>query len=141
MSDKYISELRSSISQLHKLMRKSAHEVESFNLTELETFVLIFRNPGILSSRLAEALHITNQSMSQILGKFDEIGAIKRTVSEQDKRKMQITLTEKGHQMVEQTRIERDKWLQDRIEKLLTTEEIELLRNAVPVLQKLLVHG
>lgn len=141
MSDRYISGLRSSISQLHKLMRKQMREVESFNLTELETFVLIFRNPGILSSRLAESLHITNQSMSQILGKFEEIGAISRTVSELDKRKMQITLTEKGRQMVEQTRIERDKWLEDRIEKSLTAEEIELLKNAVPVLQKLLANG
>ena len=76
--------------------------------------------------------------MSQILKKMEEQGLIKRTPSKEDKRKVFISLSSYGKKMVEKVRYEKDEWLKDAIDKLLTDKEKELLTKALPVLNKLI---
>jgi DNA-binding MarR family transcriptional regulator len=76
--------------------------------------------------------------MSQILKKMELQGVIERTRSENDGRKVHISLTPAGKEIVTKTRYERDEWLKNAIETSLTKEEKELLAKALPVLQKLI---
>ena len=76
--------------------------------------------------------------MSQILKKLEEQEIIKRTPSDTDKRKVYISLTPFGKGMVEKARYDRDEWLKESIEKLLTNKEQELLVRVLPVLNKLI---
>lgn len=131
------SSLRTAISTLHKGLRKQMHEVNSYSMTELETIALLARNPALLPTELAALTRVKTQSMSQILKKIEEKRVIKRTPSEEDKRKVYISLTPYGKKMVEKAKYDRDAWLKERIEKQLTEKEREALIRALPVLSKL----
>jgi DNA-binding MarR family transcriptional regulator len=57
---------------------------------------LIFQHEEILPNELAAMEKITTQSMSQILSNLLNLGLIKRRISELDKRKVIISLSEEG---------------------------------------------
>ena len=129
--------LRSVISALHKGLRRQMGSATQYSMTEVETVGLLNRNTYLLPSELAALTRIKTQSMSQILKKMEEQQIIVRTPSSDDKRKVFISLTPIGKQIVEKTRYERDEWLKDTIEKSLTESERELIATALPVLRKL----
>ena len=131
------SSLRMAVGALHKVLRRQTSLISSYSMTELETISLIARKKSILASELAVLTRITTQSMSQILKKMETQGLIGRTGSEEDKRKMHISLTPAGEKLVKQNRYERDIFLQKRIETLLTEKEVALLEKVVPILDKL----
>ena len=138
MNNKELSSaLRSAVSTLHKGLRKQIYSVNSYSMTELETIGLLNRNGMLLPSELAARTRVKNQSMSQILNKLDEQGVIKRTPSKEDKRKVYISLSSQGKQLVEQTRYDRDEWLRSVIEQTLSEKERELLARSIPILNKL----
>jgi len=132
------SSLRSVVSGLHKGLRKQTSAVNAYSMTEIETIALLFRIGTLLPTELAAMTRVKTQSMSQILKKMEEQKIIKRSPSEDDKRKVYISLTSYGREIVEKTRYDKDEWLKGAIDKMLTTEEKELLVKALPVLNKLI---
>lgn len=132
------SSLRTTISLLHKSLRKQMYSINALSLTEMETIGHLIRNTALLPSELANLTRVKTQSMSQIIKKLEELELIIRTPSKDDGRKVYISLTELGKQAVEQTRLERDQWLSDAIEETLTKEEKELLQKVIPVLNKII---
>jgi DNA-binding MarR family transcriptional regulator len=131
------SSLRTVISSLHKGLRKQMYSANTYSMTEMETIGHLSRNKSLLPSELAALTRIKTQSMSQILKRMEEDGLIKRTPSDDDKRKIFISLTAAGKKMIQHARYERDEWLKSSMEKLLTEKEKDLLAKALPVLQKL----
>ena len=131
------TDLRTAIAGLHKGLRKEASSVQSYSMTEIETIAQLFRNPQLLPTELAALTKVKTQSMSQILKKMEEHGVIKRTPSEDDKRKVYISLTAAGRKLVDKVRYEKDEWLKRAIETSLTDKEKEILLKALPVLNKL----
>ncbi|WP_264535527.1 MarR family winged helix-turn-helix transcriptional regulator [Flavobacterium sp. N1736] len=131
------SSLRTTISLLHKSLRKQMYSVNSLSLTEMETIGHLIRNTALLPSELANLTRVKTQSMSQIIKKLEELEIITRTPSTKDGRKVYISLTEYGKKAVEQTRFDRDKWLSDAIDETLTNEEKALLEKVIPVLNKI----
>ncbi|HEY4785312.1 MAG TPA: MarR family transcriptional regulator [Bacteroidales bacterium] len=129
--------LRSVISALHKGLRKQLYSVNTFSMTELETIKHLIHNEALLPTELAALTKIKTQSMSQILKKMEEQEIIQRTPSQDDKRKVYISLSPAGKKMVEKARYEKDEWLKGVIEKSLTDKEKELLVKAMPVLKKI----
>ena len=132
------SSLRRVVSALHKGLRKQTSSTNSYSMTELETIRHLIHNTSLLPSELAVFTRVKTQSMSQILNKLESHGVILRTPSKKDKRKVSISLTAFGKEMVEKTRYVKDEWLRDLIDKTCTVDEIELLGRALPVLQKLI---
>jgi DNA-binding MarR family transcriptional regulator len=134
----FASDLRTVVTRLVKKLRSKVLTGKQLSLTERSTLALLLNsNKGWLPSELAAAEKITNQSMSQILNKFLEYGFISRTASETDKRKVIITITGQGIQMVSQARNERDEWLTQAILNNCSAEEQEILKKAIGVLTKL----
>lgn len=129
--------LRAVVSALHKGLRKQLTSATTYSMTELETIGLLNRNNYLLPSELAALTRIKTQSMSQILKKMEEQGIIERSPSADDKRKVYISLTPFGKKMVDKTRYDRDEWLKDAVDKLLTKSEKELIVTALPALKKL----
>lgn len=134
---KYISDLRTVVTRLIKKLRKESITAQQLSLTERSTLGLIFQHGGLLPSELAAMEKITNQSMSQILSHLLELGLIIRTDSETDKRKVIISLTEKGEQIILKMRDEKDEWLIKAIKETCTAEEQEILRQAIGPLTKI----
>ena len=131
------TDLRIVVGRLIKKLRKESVTGLQLSLTERSTLGLLYQHKQLLPSELASMEKITNQSMSQILSHLLELGFIIRTNSEIDKRKVVITLTEAGEQLILQVRNERDEWLAIAIEETCTPEEQEILKQALKPLTKI----
>ena len=131
------SSLRSVVSALYKRLRKQMYSVDTYSMTEIDTIRHLVRNASLLPSELAGLARIKTQSMSQILKKLEEQGVITRTPSQDDKRKVYVSLTPFGRKMVEQTKYDREEWLKGIIDQSLQESEKELLLKVLPVLYKL----
>lgn len=129
--------LRTAVSALHKRLRKQTHSVNSYSMTEIDTIRYLYRQNSLLPSELAVLTKITTQSMSQILHKMERQEIILRTPSDKDKRKVYISLSNKGIDLVKKTRYDKEEWLKAAIEKSLSKEEIVLLEKAIPLFLKL----
>jgi len=134
----FASDLRTVVTRLVKKLRKKSITGQQLSLTERSTLSSLLSSvSGMLPSELASSEKITNQSMSQILSGFLEKGYIKRTSSETDKRKVIISITEKGRGIIMQVLSERDEWLNEALRETCTEEERELIKKALGPLTKL----
>ncbi|MDB5032335.1 MarR family transcriptional regulator [Mucilaginibacter sp.] len=133
----FVSDLRTVVGRLIKKLRKESTTGQQLSLTERSVLFLLLQHKEMLPSELAAMEKITNQSMSGILAHLFELNYITRTASAIDKRKVLITLTEKGEQTLLQVRNERDQWLTKAIQTTCTKEEQELLKKAIGPLTKL----
>src|SRR5258707_3223812 len=131
------TELRTVIARLVKKLRKKSVTGQHLSLTERSSMVLLQQHKELLPSELASMEKITNQSMSQILNHLLELGYINRNISETDKRKVLISLTESGEAMLARLRSERDEWLLKAITETCNDEEMLLLKQAIGPLTKL----
>ncbi|PJJ83381.1 MarR family winged helix-turn-helix transcriptional regulator [Mucilaginibacter auburnensis] len=134
----YVTELRTVLTRLIKKLRKESATGQQLSLTERSTLVLLQQNTALQPTELAAMEKITNQSMSQILAHLLELGYINRSVSETDKRKAIITLSEQGEEVLKQVRSERDKWLAQAIEATCTRHEQEMLKQIIVPLEKII---
>lgn len=135
--DQYASELRTVITRLIKKLRRQSVSGQHLSLTERSTIALLYQHTALLPSELAAMEKITNQSMSQILNHLLELGYIIRTASKTDKRKVIISLTGAGENVLLQVRNERDEWLTKAIEQTCTEDEKTLLKQALIPLTKI----
>jgi DNA-binding MarR family transcriptional regulator len=131
------SELRTVVTRLIKKLRKQSSTAAQLSLTERSTIALLDQHGELLPNELAAMEKITTQSMSQILCKLLELGLIKRRISETDKRKAIISLSDPGRTMLYRVRNERDEWLNKALEATCTAEEKALLKKAIGPLTKL----
>lgn len=131
------SSLRSVVSALHKGLRKQISPERTYSMTEIETIAHLARNSSLLPSELAALTKVRTQSMSQILKEMEAQGIVQRTPSVNDKRKVYISLTPNGMELVKKAQYHKDEWLKGVIEQSLSDSERELLKRALPVLQKL----
>jgi DNA-binding MarR family transcriptional regulator len=131
------SSLRLAISGLYKGLRKTISSMAGCSMTEIETVGHIARHQRIQPTELATLTRVTPQSMSQILTSMEKAGIIRKTPDKEDKRKVYISLSPAGQDLLEQTRYERDAWLKKMIDETLTKEETDILARAIPILNKL----
>jgi DNA-binding MarR family transcriptional regulator len=131
------SDLRTVVARLIKKLRKKSVTGQMLSLTERSTMSLLYQYKQLLPSELASMEKITNQSMSQILNHLLALGFIIRTASETDKRKVIISLTESGEQILSQVKSERDEWLAKAIKETFNEEEEALLKKIIGPLTKL----
>lgn len=131
------SELRFIVGRLSKKIRRNSETAGRLSLTERSTMALIFQYGEILPNELASIEKITTQSMSQILNNLLNLGLIKRRISELDKRKVIISLSEEGMNLIHKSRSEKDEWLNRALEATCTAEEQEILKKALAPLARL----
>jgi len=131
------SELRTVVTRLVKKLRKESVTGQQLSLTERSVIALLNWEKTLLPSELASMEKITSQSMSQILNNLLGLGYITKTPSETDKRKVLISLTGEGENMLLQIRHERDEWLARAISQKCTNEDEALLGKAIGILTRL----
>ncbi len=131
------SEIRTVVTRLIKKLRKKSTTGLSLSLTERSTMSLLDQYGELLPNELATMEKITGQSMSQILGHLAELGYINRRISEEDKRKSLISLSEVGQAVLKQVRSERDSWLFQAISKTCSANDLQILKKAILPLQRL----
>jgi DNA-binding MarR family transcriptional regulator len=132
----FATDLRGIIGRLIKKLRKQSPTGLKLSLTERSTLAQLYQHKQLLPSELAALEVITNQSMSTVLNNLFALGYIIRTVSDTDKRKINISLSPEGESTYLQFVHERDEWLAHALTQACTAEERELLKKAlVPILK------
>lgn len=131
------SQLRTVLARLNRKLRKLSPSNTVLSQTERSVLVLLEQHDYMLSAELAVIEKITPQSMGALLNHLDELKLISKTASESDRRKIHISLSETGKQMLEQVRHERDEWLSKALAEVCTPQERLILKEAIGPLTKL----
>ena len=129
------SDLRLTIARVARRMR---HERVNPDLSDGQTAVLFSLDVhgARTLSELSSHEGVTAPSMNRTVNSLELAGLLVRNASPDDGRKMLITLTDAGRELVHETRHRREAWFADRLSAL-SPEERAALDAAAPVLRKL----
>jgi DNA-binding MarR family transcriptional regulator len=121
-----------------RLARRLRNEREdtSLSLNQLSAMGTLARLGPITLGELASAERIQPPSMTRTVSALEQRGLVARESDSDDRRLVIVRLSDEGKRMLAADRRRRDAWLNQRLREL-TSDEREVLRRAVPVLEKL----
>lgn len=121
--------------QLHRCSHHLGH-LDGYYREQSRLLLLIAENDGVIQRDLAEEMDVRPSSMTEMLGKMEQLGLVYRKQDEGDQRVMHIFLTEQGRAIAEESKKANAK-LTDALFQGLTEDEInEMLR----LTEKLAAH-
>src|SRR5579872_489173 len=132
--------MRISISRLARRLR-----VERLGLGGTETalsdiqlaaLAALERHESMTPGELAEHEKVQPPSMTRVIAVLEERGLVRRAPHATDRRQVVLAVTDEGHALVQRVRRRKEAWLARRLAEL-TDVERDILRAAVPVLEKL----
>lgn len=131
------SALRVSVARLSRRLR-TERDPDSDQLSpgQFAVLGLLARLGDTAVGELATHERVQPPSMTRTVSCLEEGGYVTRRPHESDRRQVVVALSEQGRAAVEAERRRRDHWLAVRLREL-TPEERQLLRQAVPVLDKI----
>jgi DNA-binding MarR family transcriptional regulator len=97
----------------------------------------LHRRGAMTAGELATAEHLQPQSVTRVLASLDEQGLIRRSRDEDDRRRQQIVLTERGTATLTEQVGTTDLWLAEAMECKLTPAERRILAVAADLLEHL----
>jgi DNA-binding MarR family transcriptional regulator len=130
------AQLRPVLTRLVRKMRKLSPINTPLSQTERAVLVSL-ENQKLLAAELAVIEKITPQSMGQVITHLNSLGLIDKMPSETDKRKVYISISATGKEMIQQVRNERDEWLSKAITEVCNAQEQEILKAAIGPFSKL----
>lgn len=130
-------QLRPLLKRLTRKLRRLSPIGSLLSQGERSVLVLLDEYGKLLSSELAVKEKITPQSMGQLLNHLAELNLIHKTASTTDRRKIYISLSQHGIDMIAKVRSERNEWLSKAITETCTLQEQEILLKAIAPLTKL----
>ncbi len=129
------SSLRVVVARLNRRMRYQ-REDDSLTLNQLATLGTLERHGPMPVGELAGHERVRPPSMTRTVSALEESGLAVREPHAVDRRVTVVRLTESGRERLVADRKRRDAWLAQRVREL-SRDERELLRAALPVLEKL----
>ena len=129
-------ELRIVLGQLVRRLRAEY----SFPVAQASVLSRLDREGAQTASGLAAAERVRPQSMAQTLAELESSGLIERRADPEDRRRIQIELTEQGRERVLEERGKREGWLAAAITAELSPNEQQTLLAALPLLRRLSGH-
>lgn len=130
--------VRTVVHRLVKLLRRQTRNDAQLSLTERSTMGLLYPDHRLAPSEIARTEKVTTQSMSQVINHLVELDYIVRTPSDEDGRKVLLSLTAAGRADVEQRRRDKQEWLAHALHEKVSPAEKELLMQALQTLTKLI---
>lgn len=131
-----VSKLRTLIFKITRVAKKQLHDLP-FSATEMNIIGHLDRNTELLPSTIAELEHISAQAISQCLNNLAKANFINRITDSTDKRKTLITLSTYGKTKLSEIKSLRDGWLKKAIDERLEAQEIDMLSQLIPLLEKI----
>ncbi|MBC7308794.1 MAG: MarR family transcriptional regulator [Actinomycetales bacterium] len=99
--------------------------------------VLISIERGSKSAReIAAKEKISAPTVSRTIAALVEAGWVTRTVDPADGRRIVLAISDTGRRVLQETRRAREEWMSTRLNQL-SEEDIELVRAALPVLERI----
>ena len=127
--------LRPSLLRLTRIIRNQRVDM-SVTLTQIAAMGTLNKRGPMSAGELAAFEKVQPPSMTKVLANLEERGLVRRDAHPNDKRQAIISVTDAGRELLESERRSRDAWLSLRLAEL-TPDERALLRDVVPVLDKL----
>lgn len=123
---------------LLRLTRELRREIHSLGVTggQVALLVSIKYSPGIGVRELAAHEHMSPAAISKAVAKLEQQGLVERGALE-DRRRVGLKVSEKGHQVLRSVRSRRTIWLAERL-KGLSQDELRAVDEALEALGKLL---
>jgi len=115
-----------------------AEAARKFDISVEQFHILRHVRRGIGSiSELAAAKNISRPAISQAVDVLVKKGLLTRIHSSQDRRFVELTLTDAGNNLLDTVFQETREWMQERMSSL-TTDELQAIANVMTVLKKML---
>jgi DNA-binding MarR family transcriptional regulator len=133
------SALRISVSRLARRLRaeRQTKGLEpDLSDTQLAALAALERHSAMTPGELADHEKVQPPSMTRVITALEERGLVMRAPHASDRRQVVLTVTERGREVVQQSRRLREAWLARRLREL-TPQERAALRAAAPILEKL----
>lgn len=129
-----IARLRVAIGRLHRRMARNT----SGDLTFAQTSALVAVEKAgpIRLGELAAREGVTAPTLTRTAAKLEETGLLERAEDPQDRRSFRLSITDRGHALLESLRTESDAALTSAI-LCLSSAEHAALRTVLPVLERL----
>ena len=128
--------LRITLGRIVRRLRQ-AHAPGEVTLSELSVLGRLDRQGVQTASQLAEQERVTPQAMSTILAELEVRNLIARTADSQDGRRLKLTATDAGRQLLAGRRSETAARVAAALDTALTTAEQQQLIKALPLLDRL----
>jgi DNA-binding MarR family transcriptional regulator len=134
------AKLRSTVTRLTRQLRKQ-NVSSDFSNAELLTMSLLEQHGKMLSTELADMERVSKQAISQIINRLYDAKCVERFPSEDDKRKVFLGLTKLGEKHIIASRKIKEEWLVQTMEKIFSSEEINLIQAFLPLLSRLVEYN
>jgi DNA-binding MarR family transcriptional regulator len=103
---------------------------------QLAALSALERHQAMTPGELAEYEKVQPPSMTRVIAVLEERSLVQRTAHPTDRRQVILTVTAEGRALVHRVRRRKEAWLAQRLDEL-SDEEVEVLRAATPILEKL----
>ncbi len=127
--------LRPALLQVGRELRREARAL-GVSPEQVSLLVAIKRAPGVGIRDLAAGERISPPAMTKHVDRLERDGLVARTPSDDDRRRVGISLTDEGQRLLRRVRSRRTVWLAQRLSGL-TKEELAAIEAAVGPLRKL----
>lgn len=131
------SALRNSVMRLARRLRGQRAD-NALTLNQLAALATLDRHGSLTLGDLAAHERVQPPSMTRIVSSLEQLGLVARVPHPDDRRQVVISLTEQGAELLAADRRRRDAWLAQQL-KTLTPDERDILRKAVPILERLAI--
>ncbi|MGH8861348.1 MAG: MarR family transcriptional regulator [Jatrophihabitantaceae bacterium] len=130
--------LRPSLLRLTRLIRNQRADM-SVTLTQISAMATLLKRGPMSAGELASCEKVQPPSMTKVLANLEERGLVRREAHPSDRRQAILSVTDEGRALLESERRSRDAWLAQRLSEL-SADERAVLRDVIPVLDKLAEH-
>lgn len=130
-----VNELRGAVMRLSRRLRHQRVD-ESLSPTEMSVLATLARCGSATPGELARKEHVQPPSMTRIVAMLESKGLVRREPHPEDRRQVVVSSTEQAAAMLEESREKRNAWLAW-LAQGLSDEDLAVLREAAPVLEKL----
>jgi DNA-binding MarR family transcriptional regulator len=129
-------ELRALLGRLSRRLRQTS-VVGEMTLSQASVLSLLEREGPATPGILATKEHISPQSMGTLLVSLEALGLVSRTPDPTDGRRLVISPTEAGLQVIHGARRQKEERLAQALANNFTNEEQQVLTAALPLLERL----
>jgi len=133
--DQLVSRLRLTSMRLSRRLRREGGD--DITPSQLAILATVERYGPLTLGTIAEVEGVQPPTVTRVVGWLEDEALVKLSPSADDKRAKVATVTAKGKKRLERIRTNRNAWLACRLDEL-SAEEREAIRQALPVLEKLL---
>jgi DNA-binding MarR family transcriptional regulator len=126
--------LRVAITRMSRRLRK--HELAGLTPTQLSALATVERAGPVRLGDLAAAERIAPSTLTRLVSVLAECGYVRRCAVPQDARASTVTITDRGHSVLDQIRAETTSLLADSL-LLLAPDQLAALAAALPTLEQL----